>query len=302
MRNTLEKHLMSIMKAINLSLSKYYREQAGQKKYLDALVKLANPGIDDIVLDVGTGSGTVSFFLGDKVKEIYGIDPDENEIYKRQEESIEFVKSQNPPVETRIIFKVLGAEQVGEHFPNSFFDTIVCWASIHHFYDYRKAMKGINLSCKPGGKILIFDAFLPEPVREFWEMASTIHDPTTVHHHTYFEYMEMLRLNSFIPEMIIPFRHTVGLENWLDKINRPDNVYRSDFNVAEKIKFLHPGKYDKWLEKAMQKGLKNSLKQEILSLPHEKQEFMSLISLGNNEYEFSYDTFVLSAVRVKRAQ
>jgi len=290
------------MSNCNWDLSKYYREQAGQKKYLDALLNLASPSPLDVVLDVGTGSGTISFYLGERVKKIYGIDPDANLIKKRQAEIIQMVETHKVSPTFNVDFEILGAEDIGVRFPVSYFDTIVCWGSVHHFGDYIKAMKGISQTCKPGGTLIIFDAFFPESVRDFWEMASTIHDPTTVRHHTYFEYMEMLRLNGFIPETILPFRHPVNLNKWLDKINKPDEGVRTDDVLSDMIKSLHPGKYDQWLSNARQKGLKETLKQEILNLDDEKKGYLSLINPGNDEYEFTYDAFVLSAVKDRRSK
>ena len=65
-------------------LANYYRIQGGQKKYLDVLLKLANPSSHDVVLDIGTVSGTVGFFLGERVKKIYAIDPNQDLIDKNR--------------------------------------------------------------------------------------------------------------------------------------------------------------------------------------------------------------------------
>lgn len=276
-------------------LTNYYHSQAGQKKYLDALLKLVKPSQHDVILDIGTGSGTVSFFLGDRVKKIYAIDPNQTYIEKNRIRADKIVETREVLPSFNVNFQVMAAEDIEVHFPATYFDTIVCWGSVHHFSDYAKAMKGISQTCKPGGKLIIFDAFFPEAIRDFWEMVSTIHDPTTVRHHTYFEYMEMLRQNGFIPETILPFRHRNMLNKWLSTINRMDEV------VTEEIKAIHPGKYNAWLEKARQKGLKETLKQEILSLDDVKKAYISIRDLGDGNYEFTYDTFVLLATKERRA-
>lgn len=280
----------------NSDLSGYYRAQAGQKKYLDALVRLTNPTQYDVVLDIGTGSGTVSFFLGNRVQKITAIDPNRKFIEKNRSQISKMREAGDASQSSTINFEVMGAEDVEENFPTASFDTVICWGSVHHFRDCTKAMKGISRVCRPGGKLIIYDAFFPEAVREFWEMASTIHDPTTVRHRTYFEYMELLRQHDFIPETILPFRHRNILDTWLSTIDK-----KEDDVIAGGIKTIHPGKYDAWLGKAHQKGLKESLREEILGLSDMHKTYMSIRD-GENGCEFTYDTFVLSAVRERRSR
>ncbi|HEC99297.1 MAG TPA: class I SAM-dependent methyltransferase [Proteobacteria bacterium] len=272
-------------------MSEYYRNQAASKKYLDALLTLATPTVHDVVLDVGTGSGTVCFFLGERINRIYGIDPNRDLIVKRRKEAQELIDKREVLPHFNVTFLELAAEDVKEQFKQSYFDTVVCWGYVHHFRDLDKAMESIRHVCKPEGKLIVFDAFFPEPIRDFWELASTIHDPSTVRHHTYFEYMEMLRKNSFMPKLIYPFRHSMDLDKWLDTIKGEDEV------VANDIRSRLPGKYDAWLEQAQQKGLRQTLREEILNLDEEKKVFITLRDLGSNRYEFTYDTFVLLATR-----
>jgi ubiquinone/menaquinone biosynthesis C-methylase UbiE len=273
---------------MSASMLQYYKNQSAQKKYLDAFLALAAPNAHDVVLDVGTGSGTVSFFLVDRVKKIYGIDPNRDFIEQNERLAKELNRFD-------VDFCVLAAEDIGTKFKESFIDIAVCWASVHHFRNYRKALEHIQHVTKPGGKLVIFDAFFPEPVRDFWELASTIHDPTTVRHHTYFEYMEMLREIHFTPKIIIPFRHSNNLDNWLDTISRKDEI------IIEEVKNLHPGKYDRWVEKAQKsrKGLRLSLREDILGLSTEQKVYLSVKNLGDDNWEFTYDTFVLMAERGK---
>jgi len=271
------------------SMLRYYKSQAAQKKYLDALLTLTEPTPYDVILDVGTGSGTVSFFLAEREKKNYGIDPNQNFIEQNKNVAQQLIEAREVLPHFNVEFLALRAEDIKDQFSESYFDTIVCWGSVHHFKDYQKAMEGIRYVSKPEGKLIIFDAFFPEPVRDFWELASTIHDPTTVRHHTYFEYMEMLRESNFTPKTILSFRHRNNLDKWLSTINREDH------EITAEIKSLHPGKYDEWLEKAHEKGLRQALREQILNLDEDKKAFMSIKDLGNGEYEFTYDTFVLLA-------
>jgi len=271
----------------------YYAMQANKERYLDALVTLAVPKGLDVVLDVGTGSGTVSFFLGSRVKKIFGIDPNEKYIQKNREEAARLMtKALKANQHCEIEFLPLAAEEIESKFPEAFFDTVVCWGSVHHFRDCQKAMQNIRRVSKPRGNLIIFDAFFPEQVRDVWELASTIHDPTTVRHHTYFEYMEMLRDHDFYPKTILPFRHINNLDTWLDTIDEQDEP-----RIANLISILHPGKYDRWLDDSRKEGigLKKKLRREILDLEEDMKALMSIRDLEDGQYEFTYDTFVLLA-------
>jgi ubiquinone/menaquinone biosynthesis C-methylase UbiE len=284
-----------------VELQDYYNSQAAQKKYLDALVTLAAPAPHDVVLDVGTGSGTVSFFLADRVKKIYGIDPNSNYITRNQAIAKKLLEHGELLSQARLEFLVMGAEEIEDLFSPSYFDSVVCWASVHHFADYRRALKGIHRVTKPGGKLIIWDAFFPEAVRELWQLASTVHDPTTMEHYTYFEYMEMLREAGFVPRSVLPFRHPNNLDRWLATIDKLLKE-KSEDQIAREILDRHRDKpyaarYQSWLDQARAQGLKAALREDILRLDEEKRALMSLELVkdekGQESWQFTYDTFVL---------
>jgi SAM-dependent methyltransferase len=271
----------------------YYQRQRGQKKYMDALLKLSSPAPYDVVLVIEKGSATASIFLGDRVKKVYAVEPNGDAFFiKASRENVDELLAQREFLpHFNVNFMGIKPEDIALQFPKQYFDTVVFWGSLHHFQDYEKVMEEAQKVCRPGGKLIIFDGFFPEPIRDFWEMASTIHDPTTVRHHTYFEYMEMLRRFKFKPITVLPFRHPNIMDKWLTSIKGEDNI------IAEKIKTFHPGKYDAWLEKAINKGLRQTLRQEILDLDEEKKAFMDIKAGDDGQWEFTYDTFVLLAER-----
>lgn len=272
------------------SLSEYYQSQAGKKGYLDALMMLSNPSLDDIVLDVGTGSGTAAFFLAERVKKVYAIDPVKSYIDKNKGKFEQLKAIGKIPTRAQIEFACAAAENINQHFADAFFDTAICWGSIHHFRDVHKGLTNIARVVKQGGKVIIFDAFFPESVRDVWQFVSVVHDPTTVRHHTYFEYMEMLRSAGFEARAVIPFRHENDLDAWLSTMDE-----WSDEELAEQISSCHQDKYDDWLRQSLPKGLKQALRDYALSLTDEQKRLMSLCPDGENRWKFYYDTFVLLA-------
>lgn len=277
-----------------LYMGDYYKDQRDQNQYVDALLELAAPSHEDLALVIEKGYATVSIGLGDLVNEVYAIDSNGSAFYvkENQKKVDKIIAHQGGALSFNVKYHEIKPEDISREFPAMYFDIIVLWGALHHFNNYEKAMEGILEVCKPGGKLIIFDAFFPEQIREFWERASTIHDPTTVHHHTYIEYMEILRQFKFNPIKILPFRHRNRLDKWLSTIGGDEN------KIAEEIRILHPGKYDLWLEDALKKGLRQTLRDEITNLDDEMKTHMSIETKGNNEWEFTYDTFVLMAEKL----
>jgi SAM-dependent methyltransferase len=284
---------------INESIQ-YYQRQRGQRKYLDSLLELGAPSMSDVVLIIERGSATASFLLGDRVKKIHAVEPNGDPAFIRANRTLveELVKEREFLPHFHVDFTEFPAEEIGQSFLPAYFDTIVFWGSLHHCHHAEKALEGARDVCRPGGKLIIFDGFFPEPIREFWTLASTIHDPSTVRHRTYSEYMILMRQFGFIPKTILPFEHPQNLDEWLNAIRK------SDEDIIQEIKSIHPGKYDAWLDRAREKGLRQTLRDEILQLDDEQKALLSIRcqgkdAQGNDQYGFINDTFLLLAEKAE---
>lgn len=115
---------------------------------LDLMIRYSKPTIDDTVLDVACGYGTVAFEYAKVVKHVTGIDITPAMIER-----------------ARIIQKERNIDnldwRIGDistlPFKDNFFSIVVTRGSLHHLVDSNKVMEEMYRVCKPGGKILITD-------------------------------------------------------------------------------------------------------------------------------------------------
>ena len=121
------------------------------------------------------------------------------------------------------------------------------------------------------GRLIVFDAFFPEPVRDFWTEASKANDPSTVGHHTYFEYMEMLRDSGFHPVEIRPFRHREKLHRWFKRAGGDPDLQRR-------------------------------YRQKAIGSDPDTKRYMTIRKDTVGKWEFWYDTFLLLATQEQNDQ
>jgi ubiquinone/menaquinone biosynthesis C-methylase UbiE len=101
---------------------------------------------DDVVLDVGCGSGIVLSVIKKFVREVTGIDFSEQMILLAKENN------------RNINFYVYQSDNMP--FEDNYFNKIICYSVFHYFQDIDYAYKTIDeflRVCKPGGKILLGD-------------------------------------------------------------------------------------------------------------------------------------------------
>ncbi|MDR2337793.1 MAG: class I SAM-dependent methyltransferase [Deltaproteobacteria bacterium] len=108
------------------------------------------------VLEIGCGSGELSFFISDMLGEaakVIGIDICESFILKAQK------KYQLPNLDF-MVFDFKQAKQIGKQK----FDYVVGNGMLHHFYyELDEALANIKWLLKPGGKIIFFEPNLLNP-------------------------------------------------------------------------------------------------------------------------------------------
>jgi demethylmenaquinone methyltransferase/2-methoxy-6-polyprenyl-1,4-benzoquinol methylase/phosphoethanolamine N-methyltransferase len=121
------------------------------RKLRRKLVVLAAPQPGEKVLDVGCGTGALTFALKPRVRggEVYGIDA--------SPEMIEVAKEKAAMAKTEIDFQVALIEAIP--FPDATFDLVTSSLMLHHLPDdlKRKGFTEIRRVLKPGGRFLAMD-------------------------------------------------------------------------------------------------------------------------------------------------
>ncbi|MFB0562022.1 MAG: class I SAM-dependent methyltransferase [Candidatus Lokiarchaeia archaeon] len=116
---------------------------------IERIVELAKPRKTDIVLDLGVGTGAVSFKLAPKVKKVYARDISEKMLQVAKEKALKL----------NIENVDFGYGSFSEPNCSEKVDLIVSNLAFHHLYDEekREAIKAWYNFLKPGGRVILGD-------------------------------------------------------------------------------------------------------------------------------------------------
>jgi ubiquinone/menaquinone biosynthesis C-methylase UbiE len=107
----------------------------------DLFLSLLEPKQDDVILDVGGGTGRISEIVAKISDEVFSLEP--------SEEKVEFAQRVRPQVKSFISY----AEAIP--FPDNYFDKVFVIGSFHHFQDQDKAIEEMKKVTKKTGRIVI---------------------------------------------------------------------------------------------------------------------------------------------------
>ncbi|MCL5068539.1 MAG: class I SAM-dependent methyltransferase [Thaumarchaeota archaeon] len=125
------------------------------------LNELLAPQKDDVILDVGAGTGAITNVIANFCDEVFACEPNENRL--------EFMKKKYPQI------KALSARADQIPFPESYFTKIYAVASFHHFPDQDLALEEFSRILKPSGSLLIHDIEPKSATSRFERRASGVH-------------------------------------------------------------------------------------------------------------------------------
>ncbi len=103
---------------------------------------------EDVVLDLGCGTGLQTLHIGKKCKQIIGVDPNESAIGHARKLSSE-CRSLN------ILNEFRCGKLEEENFCDNYFDKVFSICTIEHIPNYEETIKEIYRILKPGGKFLL---------------------------------------------------------------------------------------------------------------------------------------------------
>lgn len=130
---------MSLMHSIQAKIRGYrYR------KYLPLFLELLSPKKDDVILDVGAGTGYIASKVSELCGELYALEPNASKV--------EQIMKHYPAVK---VF-VGSAERIP--FPESYFDKAYVVSAFHHFRDQELALDEIARVLKPNGSLVIHES------------------------------------------------------------------------------------------------------------------------------------------------
>lgn len=118
--------------------------------YLSRILNIGHPFKGKRVLDLGCGTGLLSLSLADKAEEIFALDISNG-----------MINSLKSKIKKRGIknIKAIKGDIHNTHFPDNFFDTIVCVLSFHHFHEIKRVMQIVKKILKPFGELIVVDIY-----------------------------------------------------------------------------------------------------------------------------------------------
>jgi len=197
------------------------------KSYLDAIIRAAGFKKNDLVLDVGTGTGTVASRIKPIVGHVVGIDISDSMLSRKKWDGISMVK-----------WNVCEAL-----FANSIFDKVVARMCFHHIVDNLDlAVKRCRALLKPGGKIIVAEGVPPSDdprIVKWYEKMFKLKEKRLIFTEKYLK--NMLAKNGFRKIKILEHQmKSFSIKNWLlnsgiERKNR-QKIMALHQNAEERIK------------------------------------------------------------------
>jgi SAM-dependent methyltransferase len=126
--------------ALNEKIRRYtYRNN------LPTLLSLLDPKKDEVILDVGAGTGWIASKVAEHSEEVFALEPNEKRV--------EHIKTKHPEV------KAFSALANSIPFPPNYFDKLFTVSAFHHFPDQGDALEEFRRVIKKGGLLLINEIY-----------------------------------------------------------------------------------------------------------------------------------------------
>ena len=172
--------------------SSFYNRQTNDEKHLDMLLRLTAPKPDDMILDLGTGSGYVAFALAEQYPRctVIGLDIVADTLNRSN------AAAQNQRL-TNLRF--VSFDGTAYPFGDSMFDKVVTRYALHHFTNPILSLREVHRILKPTGRVVISDPAPNEMDRDggFVNAYMKVKPDGHVKFYAFSELDEMLRQTGF---------------------------------------------------------------------------------------------------------
>ncbi len=109
------------------------------------LLNLLEPAKEDVILDVGAGTGVIASKVAAMCDEVFALEP--------RQDRVDYMKRKFPEV------KAFDGVAENVQFPESYFTKIYSVSAFHHFRDQDQAVSEFDRILKPGGIALIHELY-----------------------------------------------------------------------------------------------------------------------------------------------
>jgi ubiquinone/menaquinone biosynthesis C-methylase UbiE len=123
--------------------------QIRDRQWLDRIVRAAETGPDDTVLDVACGPGLLACAFAGVARHVTGVDLTPEMLEKAREE-------QRQQQLENITWQLADAEKLP--FPDASFSIVSSRFAFHHFLEPLTVLKEMRRVCRPGGRVVVADS------------------------------------------------------------------------------------------------------------------------------------------------
>jgi ubiquinone/menaquinone biosynthesis C-methylase UbiE len=194
-------------------------EWAQQRSYLSTFLQASNFTSEDVVLDVGTGTGIIAHAIAPDVKKVVGLDISPHMLEQACLEQVDnklFIEGdiRNVP------------------FPPESFDKITARMVFHHLIvDIHKAMTNCYSLLRPGGRLIISEGVPPHPDLKDWyaEMFTLKEERRTFMED---DLIELVRRAGFRdPQIEFYTAPQMSIRNWLEKSGLAEEAQKQIYQM-----------------------------------------------------------------------
>lgn len=136
------------------------------------------------LLDIGCGNGNLFGLLKKEAYQLYGVDLSEN-----------MISAAKASYSNRAELSIADAEKLP--FESEMFDVLVCNASFHHYTHPDTVLSEMNRVAKSGGKLLIGDPYMPQPIRCIMNACTKYSNKGDYHFYGMHEMKRLLETHGF---------------------------------------------------------------------------------------------------------
>lgn len=168
----------------------------------------------ELVLDVGTGTGHTALALAPTAREVIALD-----ITTPMLEAAKRLASERHV--TNIRFEVGDAQALP--YTSESIDLVVCRKAAHHFYQVPQAVREWARVVKPGGKVLLVDSISPEEpeIDQFLHEIESLRDPSHVRNYRISEWLALFQAEGLTAHVEREWGITMDVPTWTERMKTP---------------------------------------------------------------------------------
>ncbi len=179
---------------------------------LREVVDLAQPRVDELAVDVATGTGHTALAIAPHVRRVVGVDFTPEMLA----EAVKLAASRGVANADWVL-----ADAQAMPFADATFDLYTVRAAPHHFLDIEQALRESARVLKPGGRACYVDCSAPGEAREALHEVEVLRDPSHIRSYTIDEWTGLIEAAGLVVEAADRIELDWDHDDWMNNMNVP---------------------------------------------------------------------------------